>query len=637
MTGPTLSRRMTALAAVIAFAFAAMVTRLWFLQVLAAEEYRERATVNAVRLIPIAAPRGRILDRNGEPLIDNRRTVVITIDRDEVRDEAALLDRLASLLDTTTINLREQLNDPDYLPYEPVPVYEGAPEAVAIYLKEHADEFPGVDFEEIGIRRYVRGTLAPHLLGYLGEISQDELFDPSFADVRPGQLVGRGGVEQQYESYLRGEDGLRKQEVDAQGEVQGVLGVEEPVPGDDVVTSIDADIQRLAQETLEDAVSQARSIVDDESGTYLRASAGAVVVMDPTDGHVLAMASYPTYDPRVFAGGLTVREFDALKRPSRNFPLTNRAIAGQYPAGSTFKPFVAAAALKAGYAQSNGFYPCPSQFIVPGDTSGTVFHNWEDVDRGGISFADSLIRSCDTVFYNWGLKFWTERAARGDFFQHHIRRWGFGALSGIDIPGEAEGRVPDAAWKQEVNAAYPNLFPEPTWLPGDNINLSIGQGDLLVTPLQMAVAYSALANGGTLYRPQVGLRVQRPDGSLVRRFEGEVVGRVPLRRADLAAISNALRGVVSSPAGTATTAFAGFPLSAHPVAGKTGTAEVHGKQPHSWFAAYAPATEPEFVVVAVVEEGGHGSQVAAPIVRRVLEGLLDLEPGAFQISGQATD
>jgi penicillin-binding protein 2 len=628
---------MTALAAVIAFAFAAMVTRLWFLQVLAAEEYRERATGNAVRLIPIAAPRGRILDRNGEPLIDNRRAVVITIDRDEVRDEAALLDRLASLLDTTTINLREQLNDPDYLPYEPVPVYEGAPEAVAIYLKEHSDEFPGVDFEEVGIRRYVRGTLAPHLLGYLGEISQDELFDPSFAGVRPGQLVGRGGVEQQYESYLRGEDGLRKQEVDAQGEVQGVLGVEEPVPGDDVVTSIDADIQRLAQETLEDAVSQARSIVDDESGTYLRASAGAVVVMDPTDGHVLAMASYPTYDPRVFAGGLTVREFDALKRPSRNFPLTNRAIAGQYPAGSTFKPFVAAAALKAGYAQPNGFYPCPSEFIVPGDTSGTVFHNWEDVDRGGISFPDALIRSCDTVFYNWGLKFWTERAARGDFFQHHIRRWGFGALSGIDIPGEAEGRVPDAAWKQAVNAAYPNLFPEPTWLPGDNINLSIGQGDLLVTPLQMAVAYSALANGGTLYRPQVGLRVQRPDGSLVRRFEGEAVGRVPLRRADLAAISNALRGVVSSPGGTATTAFAGFPLSAHPVAGKTGTAEVHGKQPHSWFAAYAPATEPEFVVVAVVEEGGHGSQVAAPIVRRVLEGLLDLEPGAFHISGQATD
>jgi len=631
-------RRMTALAAVIAFAFAALVTRLWFLQVLAAEDYQERATGNSVRLIPDPAPRGRILDRNGEPVVDNRRTVVVTIDRDELRDEEVVLDRLADLLDTSTIALGKSLHDPDYLPYQPVPVYEGAPEAVAIYIAEHARDFPGVDFEEIGVRRYVRGTLAPHLLGYLGEISPDELLDPSFADVRPGQLVGRGGVEQQYESFLRGRDGLIKQEVNAQGEIQGILGVEDPVPGDDLVLSIDADIQELTQDTLEDAVDQARvSVVDEETGTYVRASAGAVVVLDPDDGHVLAMASYPDYDPRQFADGLTQREFDVLRRPSSNFPLSNRAIAGQYPAGSTFKPFVAAAAMKAGYARPGGFYNCPGEFIVPGDTSGTVFHNWETVDRGGISFAEALIRSCDTVFYNWGLQFWTERGPRGDLMQHHLRRWGFGDLSGIDIPGEASGRVPDARWKQDINAAYPNLFPEPTWLPGDNINMSIGQGDLLVTPLQLAVAYGALANGGTLYRPQVALRVQRPDGTPVRRFEGERLGRVPLRRSDLTAIMNALRGVVSSGAGTATSAFAGFPLSSTPVAAKTGTAEVHGKQSHSWFAAVAPANDPQFVVVAIVEEGGHGSQVAAPIVRRVLEGLLHFEPGAFHVSGQVTD
>jgi penicillin-binding protein 2 len=519
-----------------------------------------------------------------------------------------------------------------------VPVFEGAPEAAAIYIAEHPSDFPGVDFEEVGVRRYVRGTLAPHLLGYLGEISPDELLDPSFADVRPGQLVGRGGVEQQYERFLRGRDGVIKQEVNAQGEVQGILGSEEPAPGNDLVLSIDADIQELTQDTLEDAVNQARvSVVDEETGTYVKATAGAVVVLDPNDGHVLAMASHPTYDPRQFADGLTQREFDVLRRPSSNYPLSNRAIAGQYPAGSTFKPFVAAAALKAGYARPEGFYPCPSEFISPGDESGTVFHNWEDVDRGGISFAEALIRSCDTVFYGWGYQFWSERTARGDLMQHHLRRWGFGDLTGIDIPGEASGRVPDARWKSDINAAYPNLFPEPTWLPGDNINMSIGQGDLLVTPLQLAAAYGALANGGTLYRPQVALRVQRPDGTPVRRFEGERIGRVPLRRPQFAAIMNALRGVVSSPAGTATSAFAGFPLSSTPVAAKTGTAEVHGKQPHSWFAAIAPANDPQFVVVAIVEEGGHGSQVAAPIVRRVLEGLLHLEPGAFEISGQVTD
>jgi penicillin-binding protein 2 len=628
---------MTALAAVIAFAFAALVTRLWFLQVLAAENYRQAATGNYVRLIPIPAPRGRILDRNGVPVVDNRRTLVATIDRDKVRDQAALLERLADVLDTTTINLQERLGDPDFLAFQPVPVYEGVPEPVAIYIKEHAEDFPGVDIDEQGVRRYVEGPLAPHLLGYLGEISPDELLDPSFANVRPGQLVGRGGVEQEYERFLRGTDGLQKQEVNAQGEVQGTLGRESPQPGDDLVTSIDADIQRLTQDTLEAAVSQARTIVDEGTGTYLKASAGAVVVMDPNDGHILAMASYPTYDPRVFFGGLTQREFDALRRPSANYPLSNRAIAGQYPAGSAFKPFVAAAAIKAGFAKPDAFYPCPAEFIVPGDESGTVFHNWKDADAGVISFSEALIQSCDTVFYDWGLRFWNERQSRGDLFQHDIRRWGFGDLTGIDIPGETEGRVPDARWKQAVHAEYPELFPEPTWLPGDNINMSIGQGDLLVTPLQMAVAYSALANGGTLYRPQVALRVQEPDGTQVRRFEGEVVGHVAENRATLTAIGNALRGVVSAPSGTATSAFAGFPLSSIPVAGKTGTAEVHGRQPHSWFAAFAPANDPQFVVVAVVEEGGHGSQVAAPIVRRVLEGLLDLEPGAFQISEQSTD
>jgi penicillin-binding protein 2 len=626
---------MTALAGVVAVLFAALVTRLWFLQVLAGDEYRQEARGNFVRLVPVPAPRGRILDRNGQPLVDNSPTVAITVDRQKVEDEEQLLFRLAELLDAPVEELTERYNDPDFLPFQPVPVYVGAPEPVAIYLEEHADEFAGVDTEQIGVRRYVNGGGASHLLGYLGEISPEELEDPSFSDHRPGELVGRGGVEQFYEQYLRGESGWLKQEVDASGEVQGIIGYEPPIPGEDLVLAVDGEIQALAEETLSEAVTQARSIATLTG--YLKATAGAVVVLDPNDGHILAMASYPTYDPRLFLDGLTDREFDALKRPSANFPLSNRATSGLYPPGSTFKPFVAAAAIKAGYARPEGFYPCPAEYIVPGDTSGTVFHNWKESDSGVISFADSLIQSCDTVYYNFGLKFWQERGARGDLFQEQIRGWGFGEITGIDVPGEQEGRVPDATWKEEVHAQYPDLFPESIWLPGDSINMSIGQGDLLVTPLQLASAYAALANGGTLYRPQMALRVQRPDGSPVRRFEGQRLGRVPATRQTLAVIGNALRGVVSSPSGTATGAFVGFPLSSHPVSGKTGTSEVAGKQPHSWFAAYAPADDPQFVVVAMVEEGGHGSQVAAPIVRRILEGLLDLEPGAFHIAVQETD
>jgi penicillin-binding protein 2 len=630
---------MTALAAVIAFMFAALVTRLWFLQVLASEQYRERAEGNVVRITPIAAPRGRILDRDGEPLVENVSTNQILIDKDKVSDDRldSLLARLSELLDVPEVQLRERYDDPDYLPYQPVPVAENVPEKVIYYLEEHQEAYPSVQYAVVAERRHVQGNLAPHVLGYLGQISPEELEDPSFSDYLAGQLVGRGGVEQAYEEELRGIDGKKKEIVDADGDVQAPLGTEEPVAGDDLVLAVDADIQALTQETLEFAVADARGLVDEESGTYLRANGGAVVVMDPNTGHVLSMASYPAYDPRVFAGGLSEREFRELTRPSANFPLNNRAISGLYPPGSTFKPFVAAAAVKAGYARPGDYYPCPPEFKVPGDTSGTVFHNWKESHAGTISFAEALIQSCDTVFYPWGLEFWRERRARGDLFQKELRGWGFDQVTGIELPGEQDGRVPDARWKQDVNAEWPEYFPYPDWLPGDSINLSIGQGDLLVTPLQLAVAYSALANGGTLYRPQVALEVRDRDGAPIQGFEGEAIGKVPTPQPILTAISNALRGVVSSKDGTATAAFSGFPLSSHPVAGKTGTSEVAGKQPYSWFAAFAPAQDPQYVVVAVVEEGGHGSQVAAPIVRRVLEGLLDLEPGSFQVNAAAVD
>ena len=636
MTSANLGRRMTALAAVIAFMFAALVTRLWFLQVLAAEEYRERAESNLTRITPAPAPRGRILDRDGEPMVDNVTTNQIIIRKDRVENPEALLSRLSTLLDVPVGQLEERYNDPDYLPYQPVPVWENVPEKVIYYLEEHQEAYPAVDFAVTAVRRHVQGNLAPHVLGYLGQISPEELDDPSFSDYLPGQLVGRGGVEQAYESVLRGEDGRKKEIVDAGGDVQASLGTREPKAGDDLVLAVDADIQALTQETLDTAVVEARALIDEESGIHLRSNAGAVVVMDPNSGHVLALASYPSYDPTMFTDGLSKREARALLNP-RTAPLNNRAISGLYPPGSTFKPFVAAAAVKAGFAKPGDFFPCPAQFKVPGDTSGTVFRNWKPTDSGTISFAEALIQSCDTVFYPWGLQFWRERQARGDLFQDELRGWGFGETTGIEIPGEQEGRVPDARWKQDVNASYPEFFPYPQWLPGDSINMSIGQGDLLVTPLQMAVAYSALANGGTLYRPQLALRVQDREGTTLREFPAEEVGRVNVPGPILNSISNALRGVVSSEQGTATSAFAGFPLVSNPVAGKTGTSEVAGKQPYSWFAAFAPADNPQFVVVSVVEQGGHGSQVAAPIVRRVLEGLLDLEPGAFQISSEISD
>jgi penicillin-binding protein 2 len=291
------------------------------------------------------------------------------------------------------------------------------------------------------------------------------------------------------------------------------------------------------------------------------------------------------------------------------------------------KPFVAAAAVRSGYASVNGFYPCPSEFKVPGDTSNTIFRNWKDTDQGSISFSEALAQSCDTVFYKFGLEFYRDRKVRGELLQQHLSSWGFGKRNGIDLP-ETKGRVPNATWKQLVHAAEPDLFPDPVWYPGDTINMSIGQGDYLATPLQMATAFGAIGNGGRLYRPHVGKEVRNPDGRVTRQFAPKLLGKVPYRPRLLNRIRAALQSVVSH--GTAGEAFIGFPLSRIPVAGKTGTSEVPKKQPHSWFLAMAPAGDPDYVVVSVVEEGGHGSEVAAPIVRRILERIYDLDPTPFR-------
>ena len=634
MTEGNWSVRLKVLASVLAFMFAALTTRLWFLQVLAGEDYAERALNNRYEFAPVPAPRGKILDRMGKELVTNRASTVVTIERQKVRNAEALLLRLSSVLDVSAEQLAERLNDPDYGPYEPVPVFDDATDEQVVYLAEHRREFPGVDYREVGVRAYPFGSLAAHIIGYLGEIGPKELGSPTFPGYRPGQLVGRGGVEQRYERWLHGEDGYEAFEVNALGKKTRGLKRRVPVPGNDLVVTIHHRIQQVAESSLREGVQAAKQIVHEETGRYLRAPAGAVVVLDPNNGQIMAMASFPTYDPRVFYEGLSQREWEQLNNPSRNFPLNNRAIQAAYPPGSTLKPFVAAAAIEAGYANPNGFYPCPAEFMVPGDTSKTIFRNWREVDSGTISFARSLIDSCDTVFYQFGLEFYRERKVRGELLQQEMREWGFARPTGIDLSSEAQGRVPDAEWKRNIHERYPGLYPDEVWYPGDTINMSIGQGDLLITPLQLAAAFGALTNGGTLHPPHIGLRVLNPGGKVLEEMSQDAPVQIPSDKRTLRAIRDALRHVPSS--GTAAGAFLGFPLSSVPVAGKTGTAEVQGKQPHSWFAAAAPASQPEYVVVAVVEEGGHGSEVAAPIVRRILEGLFGLEETPFHV-GPAAD
>lgn len=638
--------RMKVLAALVLFMFGAITTRLWFLQVLASDEFSELADQNQVRLVPIEPIRGQIVDRKGRVLVGNRPSTVVLVDRREMAgQEDEVLFRLSNLLDRPVQDIVERLESVRYLPFEPIPVAEDVPEEAIFYIGEHPHMFPGVTFSVTPVRQYPQGSLAAHLLGYVGEISAEQLAEPEFEDYGQGDVVGKAGVESVYEAFLRGNPGTRGVRVNAQGRVlDDNFRSQSPVPGATLVLSIDAKAQELAERSLALGIKLARQVQDRESGRALSADGGAVVVMDPRNGQVLALASNPTYDPSIFLGGLTTKEFAPLNDPENHQPLLNRAIQSGYPPGSTFKPFVAGAALRQGFVKMDGFYPCPPTYIIPGDTQQRVWRNWTSHNYGHITLAESLVVSCDTVYYPMGSKFWAEyyRSDRqNEIFQRRMREMGFGARTGIDLPSEFAGIVPGGEYKKQLYESNPSAYcvgscaDESPWYPGDYVNMSIGQGFIQSTPLQLAVGFSAIANGGTLWEPHVGLRAETPEGKVLRKIEPVARGNLPFSKKVTNFLRGSMRGVAER--GTAASAFLGFPLDEIPVSGKTGTAEIIPRQPYSWFAAMAPADDPKYVVVVMVEQGGHGSTTAAPVVRRILEGLFGLPTDDQLTAGSVQD
>lgn len=640
MTEGRTGRRLKVLAGLVALMLAALSTRLWFLQVLATERYRDEAAENAVRVVRVPAPRGRILDASGNILVENRMSIEITINREELGDrEEEVLFRLSELLGVPAKVLGARLEDPNYFVFSPVPVAIDVPKRAAFYIGEHQREFPGVAIVGTPVRVYPEGTLAAHVLGYLGAISSEKLDDPAFSDYDPNDRVGVSGVEAFYEHDLRGTKGLVKYLVNATGKNLAEIGSQDPEPGNDLVLTLDSTIQQLAEGSLAEGMEKAREIYDESTGRNLEASAGAAIVMDPDTGGILALVSSPAFDPRVFLGGLSRGELNRLNVASANNPLFNRAIQGQYPPGSTYKPFIALSAMRNRIASPGGYYNCPGEYTAPGDESGTVFHNWSSANQGFMSLSSALTISCDTVFYGFGWEYWlkwfhSDENNRAEPLQRDLRALSFDGPTNIDLPFEHAGRVPDAAWKATTHESNPKAFPEGRWFPGDFINMTIGQGDTLVTPLQIAVGLSAIANGGHRCAPHIGLRVQRPDGTVVDEVEPRCSRRLPFTAAQLAFIRQALATVPVS--GTASGAFRNFPFSEVSVAGKTGTAEVEPFQDYSWFAAMAPVEDPQYVVVVLVEQGGHGSTTAAPIVRSIIEGLFGLPHTGF-VSGGETD
>jgi penicillin-binding protein 2 len=629
--------RLAVLGALVLTAFVILFSRLWFLQVLASDEFQLLAKENRVRRVYSEPPRGRILDRNGVVLVDNRKSLAVTVDRellDRPRRASRVLKRLSELLDTPVSEFRARLKDVTVSPYKPIAIANDVPERAVYVINDNQEDFPRVDVERLPVRVYPQGQIAAHVLGYVGEISREQLESEDFKDVTPsyvaGDIVGKSGVEYSYDRYLRGSPAINKVIVNSADDVIDRALIQEEQSGRDLHLSLDVRIQRLTERSLASGIAAAR-------GRYF-APAGAVVVMDTTTGGVVAMASYPTYDPAILADGITTKEFNALGHATTDDPdddvLLNRALQAQRQPGSTFKVVTAGAAMATGVADAYTQLECPGSKIYPpeGGPGSVEFNNWTSFNFGYLSFPESLEVSCNTFYYELG---WRMEDAYGasegdqtERFQKYARTAGFDHETGIDLPNEAEGRVPDDAWC-EANEGI-GYCPE-GWYPGYTINMAIGQGDLIVTPTQMAVTYAAIANGGQVVRPRIGWKLARADElggeeRVVREFEPAVAETLPLDDAELDAIQDGLASVVSGVNGTATGAFAGFPTGEYPIAGKTGTAELAETELNdAWFISYGPTDVPQYVIAVYVEKAGHGGESAAPIAREVWEGIFELD------------
>jgi penicillin-binding protein 2 len=633
------SVRIRVLATLVAFMFASLVTRLWFLQVLAAEKYRSEVGNNVVRTLETPAKRGQILDDQGNVLVDNRISLVITVNRDEAGDrEEQVIYNLAKLLDVTPKEMAKRVEDVRYYRYQPVPVATDVSWKIVAWIKEHPSDFPGVEYLEQPVRTYPDGSLAAHVLGYLGQVTQEQLKDPAFAGYEPGDIVGQTGVERQYEQWLHGTKGIVKYRVNRFGDNKGQIGELPPKPGDNLVLTLDTGIQQVAEADLKQGIDAAHSVVDSGSGKYLSATGGAVVVLDPATGAIKALASYPTYNPEVFVNGSSDARTH-LVQATRN-PLLDRAIQGLYPPGSTYKPFVALSALRRGLANTATYYPCPGSWAVPEDPLHEHFDNWTPSSLGSLTLGGALVQSCDTIFYPFGFEYWKDwyntqhDPSPALPLQHDLKAMGFGRPTNVDIPFEKQGLVPDPIWKANAHHDMPSVYPQGDTYPADFINMSIGQGETLVTPLQIAQAYATLANGGAECWPHVADKIVSPTGSLVRRIRPRCGHHLPFSPSAISYVRNALAGVVTQ--GTAASAFVGFPFSQVSVAGKTGTAQVFGQQDYSWFAAMTQGGGKRYVIVCLVEQGGHGSTTAAPIVRHVIEQIYGLTPSTIT-NGGVTD
>jgi penicillin-binding protein 2 len=614
--------------------FALMLIRLWYLQVLDASAANQSIVTNEVRDVPIPAPRGLILDREGGVLVGDGLSEDITLSRLSATQNPGVVGRLALLSHESVSEVTATLNNLIYSPYLPVPVIQGATATDISYVREHPSMFPGVSVTEETQRTYPYGDLAAQVLGYVDVINAQELAEFGKDGYNSNSEFGQTGVEAQYENYLRGMDGTDRLEVNAQGTVVGSLGATSAQPGDDVVLNIDAGLEEEVESSLESGIMRDRDTVDTQAKPVPRkppAPDGAAVVLDPQNGAVLAMASFPTYNPAWWVGGISTAHYAELTAKSSNEPLFNRAVDGTYPPGSTFKLASATAALQTGLFNQYKTIVDDGSFTIPNCTEGvcTYDDNDSEAQPAPIDLSTALTVSSDVFFYNVGYDFWNDYEQNGQYGPQPIEnvaaQYGYGQPTGIDLPEQSLAKVDSPEERIVQHKEYPKAFPYDNWTTGDNLEMAFGQGETIITPLEQAVAYSTFANGGTRYAPEVAAGVVSPTGKVVERVKPKVMGHVDLSDPDVyQPILTGLEGVIgsSNPQGTAYQAFQGFP-STFQLAGKTGTASnPNNEEPTSWFVAFGPEPIPQYCVAVVVDQGGYGADAAAPIVRDIFEYLV---------------
>jgi len=605
---PQLAFRVAVIGGVALVMFALVFFRLWYLQVLSGDKYEAQAQNNRVREIKVQAPRGEIVDRHGQPLVENRHSLSIKLTPDKLPEDLGTREqvyrRLAKLLNLNPRRFEKRVEgELKAVPFAKPTVKQDVSQDIVAYVLERSSQFPGVEPESEFLRRYPYGQVGAHLFGQVGEVTEKQLKDQRYNGVSLGDRVGQAGIESEYDRFLRGRNGAARVEVDALGNLTNTLKRHQPLQGKQLRLSLDLDVQRVAQQAL-------------EGGT----GKGAFAVMDANNGEVLALGSEPSFDPNIFTRPLSQKRLDALSSDEFGKPLFNRAIQGGYPTGSTFKLITATAALESGHITPDTLLNDPGVLKV----GGQEFKNSGNVAHGALALREALTVSSDVFFYQLG-QYMDEK---GMPLQKWGHRLGIGRRTGIDLPGEAPGRLPTPQWRDRW---YKQGLTDRPWSVGDNINLSVGQGDLLANPLQMAVAYAAIANGGRVLRPRLGLRIEDASGQAIQQLDAPTARRLKIPQADRDAILEGLHGAASAPGGTSTPVFAGFPI---PIAGKTGTAEHIGRPDQSWYVALAPYPNPKYVVAVTDEAGGFGADTAAPMTRRILAELLDVhETGLVQGGG----